>query len=351
MIQHHCVQHTASQRILIILLQCTVLPTKLAARNTAVRAFRPACRQRRDSRDVHWQQPSARRSWHVQKQRNKLVCVQMIVPNVRTAGLLVWTLYACLSSLTAEGCHNAQLTPLFNVSTTVTLYILHHLISKYRSCVLPAQYTYRTVYGCQGTQRLLQELSFAFPKGRQCAFSKWQLGIYIAPTYTSRINNAYYYSKCCFYKIQYWINFSVCGWRLSDRSYSGTLCCSGTISTDIPQTAGISTNFYATFLIPPMSATVAHTNRRKLDKILKTEANITALISYLRHNDMTSVAVIIITINISVTTTTTATTVTRRTRKMCAFQVSLLCPPVLLVKFGWKQCGALGREQGKVDGK
>jgi len=58
---------------------------------------------------------------------------------------------------------------------------------------------------------------------------------------------------------------------------------------DIPQKAGISTNFYATFLMPPMSITVC-----RQGTILKTEANATVSISYLRHKDMTSVAVIII---------------------------------------------------------
>jgi len=98
-----------------------------------------------------------------------------------------------------------------------------------------------------------------------------------------------------------------------------------------------------------MSVTVAHTQRRSHDTILQTEANVTVSISYLHHKVMTPVAVIITIIIIIIITT--INTVTRRNKQMCALQVSLLRPLVLLVKVGWKQRGALGTEDNKVDGK
>jgi hypothetical protein len=88
MSRHHCVRHTllplshttkTNHPVTIhnTSKYITKCATILTALNTAVCAFRPACRQRRESRDVHWHQPSACTPWHVE-QRSKLVCVQII---------------------------------------------------------------------------------------------------------------------------------------------------------------------------------------------------------------------------------------------------------------------------------
>ena len=55
-----------------------------------------------------------------------------------------------------------------------------------------------------------------------------------------------------------------------------------------------------------MSVTVAHTHRRKQDTILKREANVAVLISYLRHKVSVAVIIIIIIIIIIISSSSSS---------------------------------------------